>query len=241
RREKLVYLIFAPHADDLQKQLLQDVAPRLLELDPRSLSMNIDDADASVPAPVPWPAEELPFVAEVSLWVDCHDRRGPFERILAEVGERRDGYLVSESLYTDYGGNRHSKPRDWPDGQRSPGVLTVTLLRRPARMDHAAWIEHWHGTQSPESEAIQPRTRYVRNEVVRGITPDAPSLQGIVDEAWPTPAHITDPMLFYLAEGSPERMKANIERMMASVTAFLDLDRIRNVTMSEYLLKTPRD
>ena len=45
-------------------------------------------------------------------------------------------------------------------------------------------------------------------------------------------------MLFYLAEGSKDRMKQNIATMLESVRGFLDMDRIRNQTMSEYLLKT---
>ena len=74
---------------------------------------------------------------------------------------------MSEALYRDYGGNRFAKPRDWPDGQRSPGVLMLTLLERPARLTREAWLAHWHGVQSPVSEELQPRMRYVRNEVVR--------------------------------------------------------------------------
>ncbi|MCP4003442.1 MAG: hypothetical protein GY725_04525 [bacterium] len=239
--EKLIYLIWSPKEGDpdrIQKQLLQDCAPRLLELNPRGLSMNIDDSQSIVASPTPWPKAETPLAAEVCIWLDCCDRRASFERIFSEVGSETAGYLVTESLYTDYGGNRHGKPRDWPDGQRSPGVLTVTLLEKPASMSHDDWIDHWHGTQSPESEAIQPRARYVRNTVVRALTSNAPPYLGIVDEAWPSAEHISDPMLFFQAEGSREQMTKNIERMMASVSGFLELDRIRNVTMSEYLLKT---
>jgi hypothetical protein len=239
--EKLIYLVFSPPRGDrdaLRVQLLEDCAPRMLALEPHGLSMNIDDSESDVPTPVPWPADEPPLVAQVSLWLDCYDRRAPYEEILADLGEQRAGYLVSESLYTDYGGNRHSGPRAWPDGERSPGVLTVTLLEKPDRMTDQAWLAHWHGVQSPVSEEIQPRARYVRNEVVRALTPDAPPYRGIVEEAWPSAAHVTDPMLFYLAEGSAERMKVNIERMLESVRGFLDMDRIRNQTMSEYLLKT---
>jgi hypothetical protein len=43
-------------------------------------------------------------------------------------------------------------------------------------------------------------------------------------------------MLFFNADGDLERLRANLDRMMANVTACLDLDRLRSVTMSEYLL-----
>jgi hypothetical protein len=114
----------------------------------------------------------------------------------------------------------------------------VTLLRRPARMTRDEWITHWHTVQSPVSEAMQPRTRYVRNAVARAITPDAPPIEGIVEEAWPSPEHMTDPMLFYCADGDPERMQRHLAEMLESVTAFLDLSELRSFTTSEYLLRT---
>ena len=148
------------------------------------------------------------------------------------------GYLVTESLYTDYGQNEFAPERSWADGERSPGVTVVTLLERPQRLPVDEWIAHWYGVQSPVSAAMQPRTRYVRNAVTRALTDHAPPYAGIVEECWPSAEHVEDPMLFYCAGGSKDVLKQNIEKMMASVTAFLDLDRIRTVTMSEYLLKT---
>jgi hypothetical protein len=173
-----------------------------------------------------------------SIWLDRYDDRGPYEAVLRSHCDRIAGYLVLESMYTDYGGNRHSGPRDWPDGVRSPGVTMVTLMERPERLSPEEWVTHWHTVQSPVSESMQPRIRYVRNEVVRAVTPDAPPYRGIVEECWPSAEHVTDPMLFYCAEGDADRMQSNLREMLGSVTAFLDLDRIRSITMSEYLLKT---
>jgi hypothetical protein len=237
--EKLIYLLWADRDQDagaVCRDLLARAAPRLRDEGVLRLAMALNDADASVPAPLPVPAGQTPLTAEVAFWIECVDRRGPYEAILAESGCRVDGYLVTESLYTDYGGNRWSRPRDWPDGQRSPGLLTVTLLEKPERLAYAEWIERWHGTQSPVSEAMQPRARYVRNAVARPLTAGAPPYLGIVEEAWPSEEHVRDPMLFYGAEGSEERMRSNAQRMLESVRAFLDLDRIHTVTMSEYLL-----
>jgi hypothetical protein len=238
--EKLVYLLWAPEGrsgDEMRDELLA-AAPALSAAGALAIGVNVRDSEADFPAPVPPPeGEELP-AAQVSLWLDCHDRRGACEDILAAASARRACYLVSEALYRDYGGNRFAGPRDWPDGQRSPGVLVLTLLERPAHLERDAWLTHWHGVQSPVSEAIQPRTRYVRNEVIRTLDETAPPFEGIVEECWPSAQHVTDPMLFYLAEGSEERMKQHIGQMMESVTAFLELPRIRCVPMSEYLVKT---
>jgi hypothetical protein len=175
--EKLVYLLWARPGQDgdaLRETLLREAAPRLLELGARTLTVSVADSEAAVPLPVAPPAGEPLVAAEVSLFVDCHDRRQPFEAVLAAAGGRLAGYLVSEALYRDYGGNRFSPPRDWPEGRRSPGVLMLTLLERPGRLQRDAWIAHWHGVQSPVSEEIQPRMRYVRNEWCARC-PDAPT------------------------------------------------------------------
>ena len=239
--EKLIYLLWARQGrdpDEIKKTLLEECTPRLLKLEPKIMAMNISDSDADIPSPVPPPEGEDLIAAEVSIWLDYYEQRESFEEILKQTGCRMAGYLVTESLYTDYGGNENSQPRDWPDGQRSPGILTVAVFEKPDRIPYQEWIDRWHKVQSVVSAGIQPRTRYVRSEVVRALTPDAPPYKGIVEEAWPSAKHVTDPMLFFCADGSEDRLTENINRMMESVNAFLDMDRFRSYTMSEYLLKS---
>ena len=241
--EKLVYLLWGPgtpaSGDDLRTRLLEETAPALVAAGVRRLSVNVhDSAAAEAPSPVPTPPGEDPHVAEVSAWVDSYDGRAAVDDAMSALGLAWAGYLVVESLYEDYGTTPHATARNWPDGERSPGVLTVSLIHRPADLDYAEWIARWHGTQSPLSGRLQPRCRYVRNEVVRALSPDAPEIHGIVEEAWPSAAHVADPMLFFSAGGDPKLLQANIEAMLESVTACLDLARLRNTTMSEYLLVT---
>jgi hypothetical protein len=240
--EKLVYLLWgdgAPaHGDQLRDRLL-DLAPRLIDVGAHGVTVNVhDSAAAQAPPPVPTPDGEDRHVAEVSVWVDSYDRRLPLESPIAAIGLTFAGYLVVESLYEDYGTTPHARPRDWDDGERSPGVLTVSLIHRPEGLDYVTWIERWHGTQSPLSGELQPRCRYVRNEVVRSLTEGAPEIHGIVEEAWPSARHVADPMLFFNAHGDPAVLSEHITAMLDSVNACLDLARIRNVTMSEYLVKS---
>ena len=241
--EKLVYLLWGPgdpgDGDRLRTAILGETAPRLERAGVRALGVNVHDtAAAEAPSPVPTPAEEQPHVAEVSVWVDSYDRRTGVDEAVVALGRRWAAYLVAESLYEDYGTTSHSGPRDWPDGERSPGVLTVSLIHRPPGLDYATWIERWHGTQSPLSARLQPRCRYVRNEVVRALSPDAPEVHGIVEEAWPSASVVADPMQFFCAGGDPAVLEVNLTAMLDSVRACLDLARLRNVTMSEYLVKT---
>ncbi len=240
--EKLVYLLWndAPGPDDeLRDRLLGETVPALSSAGIRGLSVNVhDSAAAEAPSPAPAPPGEGPHVAEVSVWLDSYERRSDAETALAKLGRSLAGYLVVESLVDDYGTTRHAGPRDWPDGSRSPGVLTVALIHRPDGLDYREWIERWHGTQSPVSGELQPRTRYVRNEVVRSVTEGAPQIDGIVEEAWPSVAHVADPHLFFNASDDDE-LAANLSRMMDSVNACLDLARLRSSTMSEYLVRAP--
>lgn len=245
--EKVIWVAWGPAGTDravLRDGLVGDLAPALGgEPSVRGLSMCIDDPEADVAPPVPWPEGEDPLLATVSTWLAAYDHRGTVEgrvrRAADALGLVVHGYVVTESLYTDYGESPWSGPRDWPDGQRSPGVVTVGLLQRPLGHDRLAWLRHWHGIQSPESAELQPRTRYVRNLVAFPVGDDAPPLDGIVDEAWPSNAHVADPDLFYRGEGDPARVAAHVERMLANVTAFLDLATFRSATMGEYLFRSP--
>ena len=100
--EKLIYLLWAPKdrpVDDIKRVLLEECTPKLLEQNLHKLSMNFNDSDADIPAPVPPPQGEEPLAAEVSIWLDCYDRRKPFENILEQAGCRMAGYLVTESLF----------------------------------------------------------------------------------------------------------------------------------------------
>ena len=234
----LVWLDEGISRADVAEVVLGRLAGELLDRAPLRLTVDVWDPASDIPAPVPTPEGETPLHALVSVWLDAVDRRTPFEEVLAPASSRLAGYSVVESLYRDYGGNQWSRRRDWPDGQRSPGVLTVALLQQHPELTFEEWMTRWHTRISPITESIQPRARYVRNAVFRPLTEGAPSVRGIVEEAWPSLDHVTDPMLFYCADGDPERMNAHITQMIDEINAFVDLSTLRSVTMSEWILKS---
>jgi hypothetical protein len=130
-----------------------------------------------------------------------------------------------------------------PGEYRIAATLDVTqneaadpaLLERPERLSFEAWIAHWHGPHREVALETQCTFTYVRNVVVRALTPDAPPWAGIVEEGFPAAA-VTDPMRWYKAEGSPETLKRNVARMVESCRKFLDLERVESHPMSEYRL-----
>jgi len=238
--DKLVYILWdskAHTANSRQQVLLRHVARDLLAAGAGKLTMYIADHDAQVRSPTPFHPGE-PMCAEVAIWLNDIEHRATCEEILRRADFRFAGYLVDESIYTEYGGNRHAGPRNWPDGQRSPGIAAVTLMERPKRLSREEWIQRWHGKQSPVSEAMQPRARYVRNVVIRAVTPQAPPYEGIVEEAYPSAKHVTNYFLFYGAGKNPFKLARNMIAMLRSVTAFLDLHRISTTMTSEYILKS---
>ncbi|HTZ10424.1 MAG TPA: hypothetical protein VMB72_15230 [Acidimicrobiales bacterium] len=239
--EKLQYLVWlAPGTTrpEVRSLMVEEVAPRLLAEAVHGLTLDLDDDGAEVAAPLPAPEGEHTPEALVSLWVDCYDRRAPLERILGEVAVDLHGYQVLESLYSDYGDSPWGPPRTWPDGTRSPGILTVATFEQLPGTDFEEWLAFWHGRQSPMSEALQPRCRYVRNLVVRALDPGAPPWRGIVEEAWPSPEDVTDPMRFYCAGQDRAVMERNVATMLDHVTRLMDLRTMRSTTMSEWIMRT---
>jgi hypothetical protein len=168
-----------------------------------------------------------PPSAVVSFWMDACDDRGPIEEELARRTERLAGYLVVESVPL-------VNTRRIADlGERTPGTNMIALIERPERIPYDRWIAHWHGPHKRVALETQCTYAYVRNVVVRPLTVGAPPWAGIVEEGFP-PEAVTDPMLWYRAEGSPETLQRNLGRMIESVQAFLDIDKVESHPMSEY-------
>jgi hypothetical protein len=239
---KIIYILWAPKGQPKQTTqdlLLNKIQPRLYNAGVKKLTMYIDDEHSNVKSSAPKMYSGPEISAELSLWVDNIERHLEIEIILQSGLFTYAGYEVEESIYTEYGGNKHFHVRDWPDGQRSPVLMAITLMERPGRLSREEWIKRWHGRQSPVSESMQPRARYIRNVVIQSLTSGAPPFEGIVEEAWPTVKHYTNPFLFYGAgRMNIFKLAVNMCRMLLSVSAFLDINRIRSSTMSEYILKS---
>src|SRR5580700_10998686 len=113
--EKLQYLVWLPERtprNAVRPLMIDEVAPALLAQGILGLTMDLDDDEADVAAPVPPREGEHMASALVSVWVDAYDRRAPIEKILRECSVRLDGYQVLESLYADYGTSKWAAPRN---------------------------------------------------------------------------------------------------------------------------------
>ncbi|HIM01374.1 MAG TPA: hypothetical protein EYG46_10315 [Myxococcales bacterium] len=231
--EKIVYLVWKP-ADisdvDFRDQLTGETAKQILASGAHKLSVLCPDETTEALAPASITQVDSPYCGMVSAWVDLADDRAPIERAIARVTEKMAGYLVVESVPTV--NTTHTAP----EGERTPGTTLLTCLTPLPDMTISAFFKHWFEVQRRVATETQCTYLYIRNVVVQKLTADAPDYVGIVEEGFPTPA-VTDPMLWYNANGSEEKMKENLGKMMESVQAFLDLSKIESRPTSEYIIK----
>jgi hypothetical protein len=230
--EKLVYVVWK--RDDASEAefgeaLRGDLAKRLLDRGARQLSLNLVDEHVAYAKPARLTRLDPPPAGMASFWLDSADDRAIHEELLASVASRLAGYLVVESVPLRNTTRRAAR------GERTPGTNMVALIEKPERIAWDAWIEHWHGHHREVALETQCTYQYIRNVVVRPLTQGAPPWLGIVEEGFPSEA-VTDPMLWYKAGGDPQKLAANIGRMVESCKAFLDLDRVESHPMSEYRL-----
>jgi hypothetical protein len=164
----------------------------------------------------------------LSVWLDTALDRGPVEEVLAAHTSKLAGYLVLESV--PIVNTRHvAQP-----GERIPGITTVAFLERPEGMAYGEWLERWQGDHTRVAIETQSTFSYVQNVVVRALTMDAPPWAAIVEESFPAEA-ATDPMVFYDARGSEERLEENRRRMIESCRRFIDFERIESHPMSTWV------
>lgn len=229
--EKLVYVLWAPSnagTDDFSRDL-RAAAAAWSRLGARRVAVNVVDRFVEPAMSVRLTHLDPPPAAVVSFWLDACDERGPIEAELARRTVRLAGYLVVESVPLV------NTTRLAAAGERTPGINMIALIERPERISYDRWIEHWHGHHKRVALETQCTYAYVRNVVVRALTADAPPWAGIVEEGFPAEA-VTNPMLWYRAEGSEEVLQKNFGRMIESVQAFLDVDKVESHPMSEYLI-----
>ena len=230
--EKLVYVLWRrPELSEarLREAVLGPVARRCAGAGARRIAASLVDEHVAPALKARITRLAPPPAGIFSFWLEGAEERGPCEEALGEVAERLAGYLVVESVPLLNTTHRA------PPGERTPGINMVALIERPARLSREAWIQRWHGHHERVALETQCTFAYVRNLVLRPLSEGAPSWEGIVEEGFPAEA-VTDPMLWYRAEGDPEKLAANVRRMVESCRAFLDLERVESHPMSEYRL-----
>jgi len=227
--EKLVYIVWKRTSEpdeSFEARLLEEVAPRLRARAAR-LRISVVDDDVAPGARLRLGKLDPPLSGLVSFWLEQSQERAGCEAILRSACERIAGYLVVESRPLVNTTQRA------PAGARTPGFSLVSCIEAKDGLSKEEFIRLWYTVQRDTAIETQSTFGYVRNEVVRALTPDAPSWDAIVEENFPIGA-LGDPAVFYDAVGDPAKLRANQQRMFRAVERFIALDRIESHPMSEY-------
>jgi hypothetical protein len=228
--EKLAYVLWkrGDEADEaFKRRLLDETAPRLLALPApiERLRISVVDDDVAAGAPLRLGRMAPPKAALATLWIEQAQDRGGIERVLAGTCGRFAGYLVLES--------RPLVNRSVRAGARTPGFALVTCIEPRDGLAHEEFLRVWHEQQRACAIETQSTFGYVRNEIVRALTPDAPRWAAIVEENFPLAA-LTDRAAFYDAVGNPARLRSNLARMIETCQGFLAQERVESHPMSEW-------
>ena len=224
--EKLVYLLHpeaSVAAAVVRDGLLQEAVPGMRAESAERISVNLFDEAVEQGTAVVISHSDPPIRAAVTFWLENSDDRAGCEALLSAQAAQLAGYLVVESRPVIH----HP-----PIGERAPGYNLVSRIFKRPDISDASFIQRWNHEHREVALATQSTFSYVRNAVVRTLTADAPACDGIVEESFPIEA-LTDPHAWYNCD-SEEEYQRRLARMMDSVMAFLDLEPLESIPMSEY-------
>jgi hypothetical protein len=233
--EKLVYGLWRRPDQDLEPvraALLEHVARALLDLGVAGLRICVEEP-AGKAYRVGANADGSLLAASVSLWIDSYDNRAPHEAALAQADATSYGWIVAESEARSYG-----EHRTWPDGERSPGLSITTFFDKKDGIDDETFYRIWHGEHTPLTFEIHPFWLYVRNQVLRPVTPGAPSVRGIVYEAVPADEQMLDFNQFFGCPDQPERLMDQIKRVDDHMDTFGNRATLQCMPMREWIFRT---
>lgn len=233
--EKLCYALWRTDdlpADDLRGRLLGEVASTVLRTSAAGLRMQIEDPAGDFLRYGGNPHGDR-FCASISVWLQTYDDRSIIEDAIGSAGCRTAGWLVTESRPIE------CSARDWPDGQRSPGLGLVTLLDKRADVDDAAFFARWHGSHTPLTFDIHPFWLYLRNSIARQILGGELPFRALVEETVGDATDMLDLHRFYgAAPGDDEALKANMARINADLLEFCDMATLETCPAGEWILRS---
>lgn len=170
----------------------------------RRLQVNVDDEHVTEAMRIP--TFDDPINAIVSLWTS--GEAGPATAVLQDAATRVAGWRVDE--------RRPIAPPETYDGARVDALANVAILRRPEELTQEEWLHRWLVDHTPIAIATQATFGYLQNVVVEPVTPDAPRVDAIVEELFPSAA-LADIHAFYGSAGDDAELNRRLTVLMESV------------------------
>ena len=230
--EKIIYLLWREPAatpDAFAAHVREVLAPELRTAGALSLKLNLADAGVAKAAGLRQVLLKPQPEALVQLWTDSAiaQLRAPLDAAVARAAPRHAAYLVTESQ------PRVNVEHPGKPGERTHGFAQIALLRKPPTLAYGAWLDVWHNSHTFVANETQSTFEYIQNVVIRPLTADAPAIDAIVEECFP-PEAMTDYKAFFDAPGDEARFKANLNRMLQSVSRFIEPGQLDVIPTSQY-------
>ncbi|MBM4444316.1 MAG: hypothetical protein FJ020_03295 [Chloroflexi bacterium] len=225
---KYIFLIHSPEAVDraaFKSRLFDTLVPRLLALDPQKLKLDLTEPKLPRFAVMPLKRTGL---AMISIWDGWDDRAHQWQSEVAGLDWKVFGYQVAESTPVAY-------RKDWKDGEASPGMVMLTIMKRNARLHHKQFMDEWFGHHTPMAVRIHPLWNYIRNVVESAVVEGSPAFDGIVEEHVRARRDVTNPVRYF---GGLLHFIPNMIRVGLHANKFLDLSVIENYLLTEYHIRS---
>ena len=230
--EKIVCALWRDEAENRSAfgaRLLAELPARLAAAGAAQLRINLRDASVAPAEGLVQQWQQPQQDAVVQYWLPSANAmfRQAADRAIADHCRRFAAWLVAESTII---ANTAHPPAP---GKRGWGWSQASFISFRADIERTASLRHWHGHHARVAIDTQSNFEYVQNAIVCPLTKDAPSYDAFVEECFP-PEAMTDPDIFFDAQGDPARLSANQQAMMASCAAFIDFARIDIMPTSQF-------
>lgn len=215
------------HDIDRFNKLIMDVeVPRLLAAEPGGLKLSLTTEPP--PRATILPLRPNPL-ALISLWSLSDPTPADWASGHTPDGLSVSGYRIEESVPRRY-------HRDWADGETSPGVVVLTLLKQNPKISYSDFLQEWHGRHTPKALRIHPLWNYIRNVINEPVIENSAPFEGIVEEHFRTRPDALNPVRFF---GGPLKFLPNMLEVFLHVRHFMDLKQSENYFLRETWIKTP--
>lgn len=208
-----------------RNRILEECLPVLERIKPEGLKLSITDLPLPRLTVLPLRKDNL---ALISVWTVNNGIPDIWQQGRLSADLMISGYRVEESTPVAY-------ERHWQDGQTSPGVVLLTLLRQNKKLSYEAFMHEWHGRHTPKALRIHPFWNYIRNVIQETIIPGSPAFEGIVEEHFRTRTDCLNPVRMF---GGSLKFIPNMIEVGLHANHFLDLKTTENYLMSEIWVKS---
>lgn len=164
-----------------------------------------------------------PYEAVVEMWFDSVEAyteasRTPAGRLTAGDAEQgRYVYLIRERIQLD-------RPRTWEIGERSPGVKSVYVVRRPDGTTREEAKRLWLAHASVAREHHVGMCKYVQDGVLRSLTEGSPRIDAIAELHFPTVKDLEERM--YDSEEGEAAIRADTVKLAGESSVMLTSEYI---------------